>query len=123
MWRQLTSSKRARALSLALFLLGLALISFLGAWWPGIVLVIGLPLAFKQFLVGRAHDMILTLIVFGGVFITYQYEIDWQMLLPVLFLVAAVYVIFREYTDRSNPTTIEEEEDINIEIEEEEEDK
>lgn len=121
MWKQWTSSKRARALSLALFLIGLALLSFVGAWWPGIVLVIGLPLALKQLLLGRGHDMILSLLVFGGVFITYQYDIDWQMLLPILFLVAAVYVIFREYADRSNPTTEEEEADINIEIEEDEE--
>ena len=120
MWKQLTSSKRAKSLSLALFLIGLATLSFYGAWWPGIVLVIGLPLALKQFLLGRGHDVILTLLVFGGVFVTYSFEIDWQLLLPVLFLIAAVYVIFREYTDRSNPTTIEEEEDINIEIEEDE---
>lgn len=118
MWNQLTSKRRAKALSLSLFFLGLAILSFTGQWWPSVVLVIGIPLALRQFLLGRLHDFILTLLIFSGVFVTYQYEVDWQLLLPVLFVIAAVYVMFRDFVISSQPTYEEEEEDLNLEIEE-----
>ena len=115
---QLTSNSRAKALSTALFFIGLALLAVLNTWWPAIMLVIGIPLAFRQCLLGRYHDMILSLLVFGGVFVTYQSDIDWQLLLPVIFVIAALYVLFREFTRPKS--TAEEEEDLNTEIEEDE---
>ena len=48
----LTSKKKAQALSTAFFLLGLATLIFTDDWWPGIMLVVGLPLALRQFMLG-----------------------------------------------------------------------
>jgi hypothetical protein len=115
--RHLTSKRRAKALSTALFLVGLAIVSYLGAWWPGIMLAVGLPLALRQFLLGRHYDMGITLFVFIGVFITVQFEIHWEVLLPVLFAVGGIYVLWREYVESKEPLA-EEEEDMNQEIEE-----
>ena len=108
MWNQLTSKRRAKALSLSLLFLGLAILSFTGEWWPSVVLVAGIPLALRQFLLGRPHDFILTLLVFSGVFVTYQYEVNWQLLLPVLFIIAAIYIVFKEFAISSQPTYEEE---------------
>ena len=112
------SKKKAKAISVALFLIGLAVISYLGAWWPGIMLVIGIPLALKQYLLGRHYDMGVSLFVFIGVFVTVQFDISWQILLPVLFAVGGIYILCREFLESKEPLA-EEEDDINHEIEEE----
>lgn len=119
MAQRITSDKKAKAFSLALFLIGLAILTYIHSWWPGIALVIGLPLALKQYLVGRHYDMYVSLFVFVGVFITVAFKISWELLLPVLFTVGAIYIFFREYLEGKTHTEVEEEEELNAEIEEE----
>lgn len=116
--RHITSKRKAKVLTTALFLVGLAIVSYLGAFWPGIMLAVGIPIALRQFLLGRHYDMGITLFVFGGVFVTVQFEIHWEILLPVLFGLGGVYILCREYLESKEPLA-EEEEDINCEIEEE----
>ena len=115
---QLASKKRAKALCVALFLIGLAILSYLRAWWPGIMLVVGLPLALRQYLLGRHYDMGVSLFVFVGVFVTVQFNISWEILLPVLFALGGIYILFREFLESKEEPLSEEEEDINQEIEE-----
>lgn len=118
MARPLTSKKKAQALGTALFLLGLAVLVFTQAWWPGIMLVVGLPLALRQYLLGRTYDMGISLLVFAGTFITVQYDISWRILLPTLFTIGALYVLAREFVEPDRVTEEEKEQDIQKEIEE-----
>ena len=115
---RIASKKRAKTLSVALFLVGVAIITYLKAWWPGIMLAVGIPLALRQYLLGRHYDMGITLFVFVGVFVTVQFNISWEVLLPVLFALGGVYILFREYLESKEEPLEEEEEDINQEIEE-----
>jgi predicted membrane protein len=117
--RPLASKKRAKAFSLALFLIGLALITYTRNWWPGIMLALGLPIALRQYLLGRYYDMYVSLFVFIGVFVTVQFNISWEILLPILFTLGAIYIFFREYLESRTTTIAEEEEELNSEIEEE----
>lgn len=114
----LVSQKTAKRLSFALFLMFIALITYLRAWWPGIMLGIGIPLAFRQFLLGRRYDMGISLFVFIGVFITVYFNISWEVLLPILFTTGGLYLFLREYIESTTQTTSEQEEDQNHEIEE-----
>ncbi|MBS0604406.1 MAG: hypothetical protein JSS60_05130 [Verrucomicrobia bacterium] len=114
----IVSKKRAKALCVALFLIGLAIVSYLQAFWPGIMLVVGLPLALRQYLLGRPYDMGVSLFVFVGVFVTVQFNISWEVLLPVLFALGGIYVLFREYLESKEEPLEEEEDDLNHEIEE-----
>jgi predicted membrane protein len=116
---QMVSKKRAKALSVALFLIGLAIIFYLKSFWPAIMLVVGVPLALRQYLLGRSYDMCVSLFVFIGVFVTVQFDISWEILLPVLFAVGGIYILFREFLESKEEPLEEEEEDINQEIEEE----
>jgi hypothetical protein len=118
MSRRIVSKKRAKAVSVALFLVGLAIITYLDAWWPGIMLAIGIPLALRQYLLGRQYDMGVSLFVFVGVFVTVQFDISWEILLPVLFALGGIYILFREFLESKEEPLEEEEEDINQEIEE-----
>lgn len=118
--KPLTSKKRAKALSSALFLIGLAIIMYLNAWWPGIMIVIGLPLSFKQFLEGRHHDVFLTLFIFFGFFIIAQFNISWKILIPILFVMGAIYILCKEWVQGNISSEREREEDFSKEIEEKE---
>ena len=113
------SKRKAQVYSTVLFLVGLAIISYLHTWWPGIMLVVGIPLALRQYLLGRYYDVFVTLFVFLGVFITVLINAKWDILLPILFVVGAIYIFFREYFESKTAATDEEEENLNEEIEEE----
>lgn len=89
--------KRAKIVALIVFLLALIIITFLGTWWPGIMLAVGLPLAILQYLQGRMYDMWVSLFVFVGAFITVQFNIKWEIFLPVLFAIGGIYIFFREF--------------------------
>lgn len=117
------SRRRAKVLSSSLCLIGLAIVAYLQAWWPGIMLAIGLPLALRQCLLGRLYDMWVSLVIFCGVFIVAQFDISWDVILPVLFVVGAIYILFREYFDSKTESEAEHEEDINCEIEEDQHQK
>lgn len=114
------SKRKAQLLSTAFFLIGLAILTYFKTWWPSIMLVIGLPLALRQYLLGKKYDMTISLIVFLGVFITVQFNITWNILLPVLFTIGGIYIFFREFFAKPPETEKEKEENINKEIEEEE---
>lgn len=116
----LTSKKKAQAVSSALLLVGIAILVFTGNWWPGIMLAIGLPLALRQYLLGRTYDMAISILIFIGSFVTVQFDISWRILLPVLFTLGALYILFREFFSPDPVTEEEKEEDIQHEIEEDE---
>lgn len=115
----IVSHKKAKRFSFALFLVGVAILSYHGIWWPGIMLAIGIPLAVKQYLVGKRYDVLITLFVFLGVFITVQFNVQWEILLPVLFTIGGIYILFRDLIESSTLNEKDQEEDLNEEIEEE----
>ena len=119
MGKQIFSHKKIQALCVGLFLIGLALITFFNYWWPGIMLVAGLPLGIRQYLLGKYYDVAVTLVVFLGVFFTVQFHIPWKLLLPILFVIGAIYIFFRDFIESKEESEVEREEDLEKEIEEE----
>ena len=121
MAQRITSKKKALALSTALFLIGLAILIVTEAWWPGIMLAVGIPLALRQYLLGRTYDMCISLLVFVGTFVTVQFDISWRVFLPILFTIGAIYVLCREFMspDEEEEDEVEKDEDVQHEIEEE----
>lgn len=112
------SYKRAKAISSSLFLVCIAVLLFTEKWWPGILLAIGLPLAVRHFLLGRQYDMWLTLTIFVGGFVASGCDIKWDILAPVILVVAAIYMLVREFLDPNASNEAEDEESLNKEIEE-----
>lgn len=114
----MVSKKKAQTLSFALFIIGIGILFFIDKWWPGIALVIGLPLAAKHYLLGKHWDMVLCLFVFIGVFVTVQFQIQWNLLLPILFVMGGFYIFLKEFFTRDPESESEREEDLKHEIEE-----
>ena len=123
MTQPILSHKKTKALTFILFLVGLAIISFFDFWWPGIMLVIGIPLAVRQFFFRNYFDVFTTLLVFLGVFIAVQFHFQWKWALPILFILGAIYILFRDFIESKEMSESEREEDINEEIEEEQKEK
>jgi len=123
MAQPIMSKRKAQSLSFALFLIGLAINTYFKLWWPAIMLTIGIPIALKQYLVGKRFDMVISLIVFLGTFITVQFDIKWEIVLPVLFTIGGLYVFFKEFFGPKDVTESDIEENQNKEIEEEDEEE
>ena len=120
MARQKVSRKRALISSFILFLIGVFILTFLHQyWWPGVALLVGIPLALYQFLMGRKYDMAISLFLYIGIFVTIQFQIPWKMLLPILFIFGGVYIFLREIFKTSKEDEIDREKELNKEIEEE----
>ncbi len=118
MIHQLSSRKRALYFSTVLFAINLSILIFTNHWWPGIMLAIGLPFSLRQYLLGRSYDTFISLIVFVGTFVTVSYDISWQIFLPVLFTLGAIYLVFQEFIAVLGETEEEKEEDISHEVDE-----
>jgi hypothetical protein len=123
MYKHILSEKKTQALTGALFLVGLAVLSFTSAWWPGIMLVIGIPLALRQLLLGRYYDTFVSLLVFVGVFVIALFHLSERFLLPVIFIVGAIYLFSREFFEKNTEPENEREGDLNEEIEEDQHQK
>jgi predicted membrane protein len=119
----LMSKRKAHSLSFGLFLICIGIIAYIKYWWPGIMLAVGLPIALRQYLLGKRFDMVVSLFVFLGVFITVQFKITWDLLLPILFTLGGLYVFFKEFFGPKDEDVEEQEEEKNLEIEDEEEEK
>lgn len=109
--------KRAKLVSLIVFFLAIALVALTKSWWPGVMLALGLPLAVFQYMQGRRYDTVITLFVFVGAFLTVQFDIQWEVFLPVLFSVGGIYLFFREWLEAKNAKKNDRDED---EVEDEE---
>ena len=91
------SQKSIQIATLALFFIGIVLLLYFGKWWPGILVVIGLPLAFKQALEKRRSASLLTLVTFLGLFSVAQFDISWKMILTILLTMTALYILCKEW--------------------------
>lgn len=109
------SKRKASAISTAMLLVLLAVNSLTNNWWPYIYITIGAPLFARQYLLGRTYDSIISLTIFGGLFLVSQFEIDWSVILPVVFIVSAVMILFREFCNPFAAKEPEIEEDHNLE--------
>ena len=117
----LISKKRAHAVFTAIILIGLSILMYTNNWWPHILLVIGLALAIRQFIRGRNYDIIITSAVFGTLFLTYYFTINWAIILPVILFIGGLTILYREFFVDKTRIAEENLEDLEQEIEEEQE--
>lgn len=113
----IASKQRASATFNGLLLIGLGILFFTNTWWPGILLVIGIALAVRQFLRGRYYDTVLSIVIFAGLFIGSLFNWSFSYFVPVLFTLAGIYLLYSEWGVKRERWGKEEIEDGNCEIE------
>lgn len=116
------SEKKTRAISLSILFLGLAVLSFTGIWWPWLMAVVGLSTIAKHMLRGKFYDAGLSLIIFGGIVVTTGWDIGGRYFLPVVLILASIYMIVKAFFQPDIESEAEAEEEQNLEIGEEESD-
>lgn len=109
------SKRKAEAISNGVFLVGIGILFLTNGWWPGILLVIWAALATRQYFTGRIWDFSISTVILVGLFITTFFNITWSVLMPVLFVIGGIYIIFREYFFTEDIIVIKKPEDIDIE--------
>ena len=114
MAKPLVSKHKADKIALAIFLVGLAILSYTENWWPGLALVLGAAIFVKRLFAGKYYEAGLMLVVFGGVFAAVKYNISW---IAVLFIIAAIVALFQAFMNMP-VDEIEEEEELEKELEE-----
>lgn len=118
MTKPFVSLHKASNIAGGIFFLGLAVIAYLDTWWPGIIIPFGIALVIRQFLLKKYYDALLSFVIFGGIFVTLQWQLSW---LPVLFVIAGIFILFRT-SITTTEDEVEEEEEIQTEIEEQKDD-
>lgn len=91
------NTEKANALSLGLFLIGIAILYLIGSWWPGILLAVGIPYAIRNYLKGRVYDSLFIFAIFTLAFLVAFLQIPNEVLIPIVLIVLGLYIIFREY--------------------------
>ena len=112
------SLKKTNGISTGVLLISLGILAFLNSWWPGILIVLGVSLGLRQYLLGRYYDMGFSFLIFFGLFIIIITPLPFNFLVPILFILAGIYMLCREFLIPDPTTEIEEEEEIELEIEE-----
>ncbi|HRD55442.1 MAG TPA: hypothetical protein PLC42_03495 [Parachlamydiaceae bacterium] len=97
MSRLVVTKRKAEIISNGIFLMALGILFWTNSWWPGILLAIWGCLGARQYLTGRYWDFAITSIILIGLFVVSFFNITLSVLIPVLFVVGGIYIIFREY--------------------------
>ena len=111
----LLSKRKADVIGNGLGLIGLGFLFYTNYWWPGIMLVIWVTLAARQFFTGRFYDLALTSIIIGVIFSVNFFQVDVSTLMPALLVLGGVYILLREYfysDDNDTPTATEVKKDV-----------
>lgn len=91
------SKRKSDAIANGVFLISLGLLFYTNYWWPGILLAIWASLGLRQYLTGRLYDLAISSFILIGLFLITALKLDWSVLMPILFVVGGIYIIFREY--------------------------
>jgi hypothetical protein len=122
MSKPILTEPRTKAVGLAVLLVGIAILAYTNWWWPGIVAVIGMSTIVKQLLRKKVYEAILSILIFGGISFTAIYKIGDKYFVPVILMIAALYVLFRAFFLSDQEDEIDREEEQNKELEEDQED-
>lgn len=89
--------RKAEAISNGLALICLAVLFWSNFWWPGILLGILVWIGSRQYFTGRYWDLMITAVILISLFLVTLFNIDLSALVPILFILGGIYIVFREY--------------------------
>jgi len=112
------AKRKITAISNGVFLIGIALLIMTSWWWPGILIVLWATLATREYLSNRMFDLLVTSVILLGLTTITIFPWGWNVMIPVLFILGGIYIIFREfaYGEDSNgeEKSVEIEEDADL---------
>ena len=97
MSRLVVSKKKATVISNGIFLICVGIMIFTNTWWPGIIVAIAVTITSRQYLYGRYYSAIISAVIFTALFILAMTRFNFDVLAPILFIIAGIFLIIREY--------------------------
>jgi len=91
------SKKKADAIGNGVFLMMLGILLYTNDWWPWILIALAISFGLRQLLTNRIKDMIISLSLFGILFVISFFKLTFTSILPWLFVIVGAYVVLREY--------------------------
>lgn len=88
---------KAEAIGNGVFLILLGVLFYFRWLWPGILLAVWASFGIRQLLTGRHSDFLLTSLLLGSLFIVIFFDLSWNMLTPILFVLGGGYLIYKEF--------------------------
>ena len=93
--------RKASAIWLGIFLIGLAVLIYTGWWWPGIMVVLGLAGCAALIFRGKTLEGIGTLALFWGIaaiaIIVQETEVPWAIVGPLVLIGIGVIVLVKAF--------------------------
>ena len=93
---------KIEAISNGVFLIALGVLFYFNWWWPGILVAVWASLAARQGLSGRLQDLLLSTFLLGSLFIVAFFNLSWNLVAPILFVLGGAYLILREFYYEDN---------------------
>ena len=117
--KRMMSDQRAAGLLISMTLAGVLVVGLMGSWWPGIYLALGIPLAIRSFVRGKAYDGVVFLVIFGLGWITATWVENYGFIFPTVLSIAAIYTLCRDVFGLDPEEADERKEELEVEIQEE----
>jgi hypothetical protein len=102
--RFLVPKRKAESISNGIFLILLGFLFYTNAWWPGILIAIGIVYAIRQYLTGRKWSLMITLGLIGVILMVKFLSIAFSLLLPLVFIAIGANMIYRECIAKQKQT-------------------
>jgi len=110
------SRKKADIAAFSVLVGAIVILVYMGKCWPYIFLAIGGSLALRQYLRKRYYDVGLTCAVFIGLFLTFFVDIQWNAIMPIILVLGAVTIFYREFVASRTRSGSEQINDLKSEI-------
>ncbi len=92
---------RTPSVSGGVFLIGLGILVYIGWWWPGILLIIGLASSAELILRGKYISAMVTFGFFAAIPLLVSANIPWHIVGPFILIAMGAAAIFRSATQPS----------------------
>lgn len=80
-----------------LFLIWLGVLFYTNWWWPGILLALWSTIAVRQYVRGNLMQLLAVSVILLGLFFASFFQMNWSLFIPILFILAGVYLVGREF--------------------------
>lgn len=92
-------SQKTENISHGVLLIGLGILAMTHNWWPNLLVVLGVYFSFRNLLNHSYLRMFTTAILYGGVYLCFQYPffVSWEFILPIVLCTLGVERILGEF--------------------------
>lgn len=100
---QKVGKEKINCLAAGLFIIGMALMAYLqySQLWVGIIVVTGITIVVRQFLLGEIVDMVAAIVFFLATFIVAFWDLNPNRVVPIILGIGGIYYIVSQITQYS----------------------